>query len=113
MKPLVRTHFFGVLLVASLCLIMSSCASRKDVVYLQDTPIGSLSQYSVPVLRIVKGDMLGITVNSKSRELSDPFNLPMVGYYNAFGVSASNTQQGYMVDEEGYVTFPSLGRIKA
>ena len=73
--------------------------------------MSSQSQYSVPVLRIAKGDILGITVNSKNRELSDPFNLPMVGYYSAFGVSASNTQQGYMVDEEGYVTFPALGRV--
>ena len=64
-------------------------------------------------LLYTSGDMLGITVNSKSRELSEPFNLPMVGYYNAFGISASNTQQGYMVDDEGYVTFPSLGRLKA
>ncbi len=115
MKFSIRTyiHTFGVLLVAALCLITTSCASRKDVVYLQDASIGSQSQYSVPILRIAKGDMLGITVNSKNRELSDPFNLPMVGYYNAFGISASNTQQGYMVDDEGYVTFPALGRIKA
>lgn len=115
MKSLARlnTPFFGVLLVATLCLITTSCASRKDVVYLQDASIGSQSQYSVPVLHIAKGDMLGITVNSKSRELSDPFNLPMVGYYSAFGISAANTQQGYLVDDEGYVTFPTLGRIKA
>ncbi len=104
-------HLFGVFLVASLCLITTSCASRKEVVYLQDVSMSSQSQYSVPVLRIAKGDMLGITVNSKNRELSDPFNLPMVGYYSAFGISASNTQQGYMVDEEGYVTFPALGRV--
>lgn len=115
MKSLARlnTPFFGVLLVATLCLITTSCASRKDVVYLQDASIGSQSQYSVPVLHIAKGDMLGITVNSKNRELSDPFNLPMVGYYSAFGISAANTQQGYLVDDEGYVTFPTLGRIKA
>ena len=113
MKFSIRTyiHIFGVILVAALCLITTSCASRKDVVYLQDASIGSQSQYSIPVLRIAKGDMLGITVNSKNRELSDPFNLPMVGYYSAFGISASNTQQGYMVDDEGYIDFPALGRV--
>ena len=41
----------------------TSCASRKDVVYLQDASMGSLSQYNVPVLRIAKGDMLGITAH--------------------------------------------------
>ena len=95
MKFSAQTHI-GTLLVVALCLITTSCASRKDVVYLQDAS---------------KGDMLGITVNSKNRELSDPFNLPMVGYYNAFGISASNTQQGYMVDDEGYIAFPALGRV--
>lgn len=115
MNPIIRTYtqILGGLLLSLLLVTTTSCASRKDVVYLQDASIGSLRQYSVPVLRIAKGDMLGITVNSKNRELSEPFNLPMVGYYNAFGISASNTQQGYMVDDEGYVTFPALGRIKA
>lgn len=113
MNPIIRTYtqILGGLLLSLLLVTTTSCASRKDVVYLQDASIGSLSQYSVPVLRIAKGDMLGITVNSKNRELSDPFNLPMVGYYNAFGISAATSQQGYIVDNEGCITFPSLGRL--
>ncbi len=113
MKPLVCTHphVLGGLLLAWIFLLATSCASRKDVVYLQDATAGTVSQYTIPVPRIVKGDMLGITVNSKNRELSEPFNLPMVGYYSAFGISASNTQQGYIVDDEGYISFPGLGRV--
>ena len=113
MKPLVRTHTSTLcsLLIASLLLIATSCASRKDVVYLQDATNGAVTQYTIPVPRIAKGDMLGITVNSKNRELSEPFNLTMVGYYSSFGVSAATSQQGYIVDDEGYIAFPTLGRI--
>lgn len=113
MNRIVHTtlHFLGLTLVMGLLLLTSSCASRRDIVYLQDAPTSTPSQYTIPVLRIAKGDMLGITVNSKNRELSDPFNLPMVGYYNAFGISAATSQQGYIVDDEGCITFPSLGRL--
>lgn len=106
-------HIASIPLATLLILVATSCASRKDVVYLQDVPVGTISQYNIPVQRIAKGDMLGITVNSKNRELADPFNLPLVGYYNTFGLSASNMQQGYIVDNEGYITFPGLGQILA
>lgn len=102
-----------VLAILSVLLFMTSCASRKDVVYLQDATLGRTSQYQVPLPRIAKGDMLGITVNSKMRELSDPFNLPMVGYYNAYGTTVSNAQQGYIVDEQGQINFPVIGLIPA
>ena len=86
MKPLVCTHphVLGGLLLAWIFLLATSCASRKDVVYLQDATAAAVSQYTIPVPRIVKGDMLGITVNSKNRELSDPLTLPMDEYYTDY-----------------------------
>lgn len=92
---------------------MSSCGSRKDVVYLQDIALGDTSSFVVPAPRLAKGDMVGITVNSKNKELADPFNLPMVGYYTAYGTTTATNLQGYIVDNEGRINFPVLGYVKA
>ena len=40
------------------------------------------------------------------------FNSPMIGLGREITNSQQGAQQGYIVDKEGYIDFPVLGRIK-
>ena len=60
-------------------------------------------------------DMLSIVVSSKNPELVVMFNLPVVSYQAGSEVVSSSGYQrlmGYVVDNEGYIDFPVLGRLK-
>ena len=88
-------------------IIFSSCASRKDFVYLQD--MDELQEY--PMVQkyeaiIHRDDRLSIIVNSKNPELSLPFNMSGSRSYSveADG-SISNNEVGVLSDEKekGYL----------
>lgn len=108
-----RRYFIGIGLLLVL-VVLSSCGSTKKTVYFQDlnatskaTPIAE--SYSV---KIHQDDLLAILVNSVDPELAVPFNMPMVSYQ----VGSQNPPQqrilGYLVDKEGTIDFPVLGKIK-
>lgn len=95
---------------------MWGCKSEKDILYLQDISDNMTQQdtkgYNTSIL---PDDLLSIMVNSKDRELTVPFNLPMVSYQmgsNANGISSSQKILGFLVDSEGYIDYPILGKIK-
>lgn len=100
----------------ALC-IFSSCASQKQISYLQDVP----DDYRQKVvqdydIRIRPDDLLSIMVNSKDPELVQMFNLPMVSYQITNSTTGyaggQNRILGYLVDKEGNIDFPQLGVIK-
>lgn len=95
--------------------MLSSCVSRKKIVYFQD--IEKLSQNSdvvKPSIAFKPNDLLSITVSASDLESVRPFNViiesrPVVGGSSVF---ANNTQQpGYLVDSAGDIHFPVLGTI--
>lgn len=102
-------------------LFLSSCASRKDFVYLQD--MNELEEY--PVIQkyeaiIHRDDKLSIIVNSKNPELSLPFNMHGANGYavNSDGTISTSASQsvdekekGYLVDIYGNIDFPVLGKL--
>lgn len=98
-------------------LFLFSCASPKEVVYLQDIKEPFLQQEITQNYEIIihKDDLLAIMVNSRNPELSLPFNMPMVTYQLGTAGGATNQQRvlGYLVDPQGYIDFPILGKIKA
>lgn len=100
-----------------LLLILSGCASQKKITYLQDLP----PEYEQILpekneIYIHKDDLLSILVNSKDAELAEMFNLPIVNYQVNSGASLTNTSQnrllGYLVDKDGFIDFPILGKLK-
>lgn len=104
----------NVLLLAAFCgiLLLTGCASEKEVVYLQDVvPLKQqIIEQNYEVI-IHEDDLLAIMVNSKDPELALPFNMPMA----SFQLGNQYTQQrilGYLVDKNGYIDFPILGRMK-
>lgn len=96
---------------------VTSCTSRKEIVYLQNmVPFEKEQITNKYEIRIQKDDWLGITVNSKDPELALPFNLPLVAYPAArsdASVATGQQLQGLLVDRDGCIRFPMLGTIRA
>ena len=99
-------------------ILLSSCHSTpKDVTYFQD-----IDKYTQNILSVQKNlllkerDQLIITVSSptKNQELVAQFNLPANSYLapGATAVSQTSNLQTYTIDNEGYIDFPILGRLK-
>lgn len=95
--------------------ILTSCKSSKEISYLQDIPIYQQQIIDQKYEIIIHNDdLLGIMVNSRNPELSLPFNMPLVSYQ--LGTPGSEVSQqriiGYLVDSEGYIDFPILGKLE-
>ena len=100
----------------SLALLLSSCASTKDIVYFQNKMVNSPEKIDKHAGIVVQPkDMISIVVSSRNPELVAMFNLPVVSY-QAGGelIAAGGYNQrlmGYVVDEQGFIDFPVLGKL--
>jgi len=95
---------FAALLVTSL---LGSCVSYKNVPYFQDLDsIATLAPTAVfQQARIQKNDLIGIYISSLDVSGSSLFGAGLVE-----GQDAAN--QGFLVDSNGEVQLPTIGRIK-
>ena len=100
-------HFYY-LLVIILCL--SSC-TPKDISYFQDRQPGTSEQAYINSLpfKVRPGDRINIQVKSRNKELTEQFNKDGALSSN---VSSNNSLSGYVVDDNGEIDFPVLGKIK-
>ena len=99
-----------------LVVFLSACASPKDVLYLQDIDKYKEEQLDEKYEAIIsKDDLLAIAVSSKNPELALPFNKPVLAYQlgTVGGIGGTGIQRslGYLVDVNGYIEFPILGKI--
>ena len=97
-----------------LCLIafLASCSAPKEVLYLQD--IASIKEENIDKnyeVIIHKDDLLAILVNSKDPELALPFNMPVGTFQIGTQTTAQQRLLGYLVDQNGDIDFPILGKI--
>ncbi|MDR1097005.1 MAG: polysaccharide export protein [Tannerella sp.] len=103
----------GFFLVSFLILLLSSCSTPKGVVYFQDAgnykAYKNVEKYEV---YIHQDDLLAIMVNSQATEAALPFNLPMASYYVGGDSYGQQRVLGYLVDKEGTIDFPILGKLQ-
>lgn len=94
--------------------ILASCATRKDVVYFQDSedvglvPIHLMNEHP----KIQVNDILNIKVHALNPESVVEFNIENVGGNQQPQRIELLRLTGYNVDEEGYIQFPKLGKIR-
>lgn len=94
------------------CILSLSCASQKDISYLQGTSKGYTQQIDkLFEVKIKSDDLIAIMVNSRDAELAQMFNLPMITSQSGNRVSSQNTILAYLVDAQGNIDFPQLGVI--
>ena len=91
--------------------VIISCATSKDILYFQD--IDEIKKQQIQAeytTRIAKDDLLNIVVTAPDKTVVMPFNLTlnenMMG-----GYASSQSLFPYLVDSEGNIDFPVLGRI--
>lgn len=99
-------------MLLSWVILFSACNSTKEVVYLQD--VVPLKQHDIErkyEVFIHEDDLLSIMVNSKDPELALPFNMPLVTYQIGSESPGQQRVLGYLVDTNGDIDFPILGKI--
>lgn len=114
-----------------LMFVFASCSSHKELAYISDADRDSAQQILTTYAHTIHpGDLLYIYVNSEVMESVVPFNqethiealemsrLNMAGEHNGeqqMSDTYRNRKQrqvpGYLVDEQGFITFPVLGKI--
>ncbi len=93
--------------------IIFSCASKKDVIYFQDSSELNLEHIEKEFQPIIEvNDILYITLSSVNQEVLEPFlRIKQVQLSN--NVYNSNSGLGgYLVNVDGNISFPILGEIK-
>ena len=105
-------------------ILFTSCASKKNMTYLRD--MEELQEY--PVYQkyeavIHRDDRLNITISCKNPELTLPFNIPGSSNYSVgmdgnitsmanTNYNTDNKNKGYLVDINGEIDFPILGKLQ-
>ena len=99
-------------LLTVIAALLTSCATPKDIIYFQDAGNFELYRKVEPFeVFIHQDDLLAIMVNSQATEAALPFNLPMANYYVGGESYGQQRMLGYLVDKEGNIDFPILGKI--
>jgi len=119
MKNNVYLPIFILLTLAGLS-FFSSCNSYKNLPYFNDLGMNTKTNLETNEVKIKPNDILSITVNSTVPGAATDFNLPVVpmNYDKAIQTTttmastSSGSLQNYMVDKEGMVNFPVLGKLK-
>ena len=91
-----------------------SCAQVKDISYFQQTSQGEIVLSNVTYDAHIKPkDILSIAIVSSEPEASRRYNLITPQLDGSFGYTQSQpTLQTYLVDSEGEIHLPSLGKMK-
>ena len=95
-------------MVVTVILMMVGCGSSKQVAYWQN--IDSISLAASKGLfdaKIMPKDELTILVQTTDPLTSEPFNLRSTGQ-----TSSKNQITGYLVDNDGMINFPIVGKIR-
>ena len=96
-------------LILVLNFVLFSCASRQDVVYFQNTGnFETLIDANKSVTKFKVDDLVSIYVSSLDPQASEPFNL-----FRGASEGGFNAEQvDYLVDQDGMIDFPVLGKLK-
>jgi len=104
-----------VLVAVVVLMAATSCKTPKNVAYIQnsDSIDFAKSEYLYDA-RIMPKDLLTVTVNTVNPEASAPFNLVVRNTLTSATssiASSGGSLQTYLVDNEGCIDFPVVGRL--
>lgn len=97
-------------ILATAMLFLTGCGSSKNVVYFQNADDVSLEASRMLYdAKIMPKDLLAISIYTTDPEVSAPFNLFMAASQGA--TQSSTKTNEYLVDNEGNIEFPVLGKL--
>lgn len=117
-----KSHTFGLYIVyAALCIVFTSCVTSRKVNYMQE-PDKHIPHYadtlSFEDYQLRKGDRLYIYVYSLDERVAAMYNSGMTNtnfrsqLQNGSSVTGSYDLYTYLVDDEGNISFPTLGKLQ-
>ena len=110
--------FKALALILVLLAGLSGCTSYKNVPYLQNPEEVKQYDKEIPLYeaKIMHKDLLSITINTTDPQAAAPFNLtvqtPMNAALTNINTTTQPTLQQYLVNNDGEIDFPVLGRLK-
>jgi len=118
-KFLFAPSFRALLGVVVFAGLFASCGSRQNLVYFSDLPdtvAYRVAMGDVEEPTVQPNDVLRITVNSLNAETNRLFNAGTIQSAEesryAGAEEGSVGQQGYLVNADGYISFPVLGQVQ-
>lgn len=113
-----KTKIINILLIvaAALASSMTSCKTPQSLAYFENADSLKVSSTTLDyAVRIRPADELVITVNSIVPEATAAYNLPLINptTESVIKTSSSAQNQTYIVDTEGNIDFPVIGKIHA
>ena len=111
-------RFAKIAFLAVALTLTAGCTSYKQVPYLQNPEVVNNYGKEIPLYdaKIMPKDLLSITVNTTDIQASAPFNLTVQTSINAAQANINSTStpalQQYLVNNEGEIDFPVLGKLK-
>ena len=103
---IVLAKFYFFLLLFSLF----SCASKKDILYINSNSTSLKSDFSWPEIYIQPNDIIDVKVTAEDPLLAAAYNIRPLQQNN---IQSEQLQlQGYIVANEGYINIPVLGLQK-
>lgn len=107
--------FIKTICLFSFLFLLFSCASRKDIVYYQNIDSMAAQQNANSYeVKIQPDDLLMIIVSAEDPEIAIPFNLSTITTQNNSNLQVATGQhtiQSYLVDRDGNIEFPVLGKL--
>lgn len=107
-------NFTKILCAVVVAAFSVSCKTSQHLTYFQNADETSAAAEAADyALKLCPSDELLITVNSLMPEATAAYNLPLVNPAKQGGMAVSATPQNqtYVVDRQGYIEFPSVGKI--
>ncbi len=109
---LISKYGLALVLFTVFLMFLSSCGSRKSMVYLQPDSTNIISNYEQYIPKIQKNDILTIAVTAADPKVTAPFN-------PVSSMTTSNLNQSvdlalrptYTVDVDGNIMLPMLGKV--
>lgn len=100
----------------SIILALSSCGSHSKMVYFQNDEQDS-TDIDIPEFRptLKPDDFLSVIVTANDPQSAIPFNFPLTGSNTSINQGYTNgnsAKTGYLIDPNGFVNLPVLGKIK-
>lgn len=103
--------FYGnsIFIILLAVLLLSSCASKEDVVYFQNTgTFETIVDKNSFTPKFKVDDLINIHISTLDPEASVPFNL----FRGASEGGIRPEQVDYLVDQDGEIDFPVIGKLK-
>ena len=109
-----KNIFYKSLLVLIVALTFTSCVPKSKILYVQDIDTALTTRELNYESIIKKDDILRIIVTSENMKLVQPFNQVVnPTSNNDLTITSQNKLLGYLVNNDGNISFPLLGNIAA